>query len=430
MTLRKPAWPPSLKLTSQHLEAREEFLEDLLTHRVAQVSHGDHGLVEVVMDDESLAGGEVVITKLVVVFRNGALATHEGELRFALTSALGDIGTTVDLFVEWPSRSFDGSSVVDEIAATTARWRRVDETTPAGTMSTLAPALRLTAGSAGDHGERLLIGRFVRGANGVGFVDDVVPPLLALRAFAPLSSAAGRAAGAVSARVAELLAARANTPLEPTRFALSQAPALHLLSLLQRYFVRLEDMQARRLVHPREFYEVLVTLVGELSAVAEGRPEPMPAYDHDAPGGAMRELIERLEYLLARSARENVMAFPFKRIDDTTYRARLRPEAFIGRRPFLVASGLDEQTLRDKVPALAKIASGAAINQLLQSSVRGVNIAVEFDPPAELPTRRSFVCYRLDVRDRYWSDIRERLDMVVHLPIQSKTLELTLYAVE
>jgi type VI secretion system protein ImpJ len=189
-------------------------------------------------------------------------------------------------------------------------------------------------------------------------------------------------------------------------------------------------MQAREVVHPHELYAVLAKMVGALSSLTDVRPEPVPAYEHDDVGAVFDELAERLLLLIERTARERVMKFPLKRLDDTTHRATLRSEAFVGRRHYLVATGADEVTLRDRLPSLAKIATGAALNSLLQSSVRGVAIAVEFDPPAELPSRSSFVCYRLDVRDRYWADIRERLDLVVYVPVQAPTLELTLFALE
>jgi predicted component of type VI protein secretion system len=234
----------------------------------------------------------------------------------------------------------------------------------------------------------------------------------------------------VEQKIAGLLAARQSAPLDSARFSPSQGPALHLLSLLQQYRPLLRDMQARLRTHPRELYDALAALVGALDVHGEGRPAPVPLYNASDCGAVFKELTERLTGLLSRTAIDRALAFPFKRVDESTFRVALRPEAFAGRRPFLVASGADEQILRDRVPSLAKIASSAAMEPLLNSSVRGVSIAVEFDPPPELPTRRAFVCYRLDVRDRHWADIRERLDMVVHLPIKSPTLELTLYALE
>ena len=430
MTLRKPVWPPSLKLMPQHLEARDEYLEALVAHRLGAIAGFDHGLTSLQLDDAALADGQLTVSNLGAVFEDGELAHCEGPLTCSLAEALGEIGATADVFVLWANRSIDGPSVVDDVAETTARWRRAESTTANGEVASLEPYLRLAVGPVPRAHESVLLGRFERGGNGVRFVDAVVPPLLSIHAFPPLRFRLSNTIGLVEGRIAELVAARASIPLEPTRFTPPQAPPLHLLATLQRFLPRLKDMHSRRTAHPRELHQVLAELVGGLSVVSETRPEVVPAYDHAAPGPSLNELFERLGELLARTARDSVLSFPFKRLDDTTYRATLRPEAFVGRRPFLVASGADEQTLRDRVPSLVKIASGAALNQLLQSSVRGVGIAVEFDPPPELPTRRAFVCYRLDVRDRYWADIRERLDMVIHLPVQSKTIEFTLYAVE
>ncbi len=102
----------------------------------------------------------------------------------------------------------------------------------------------------------------------------------------------------------------------------------------------------------------------------------------------------------------------------------------MGKRPLLVLSGADEEFLRERVPSLLKMASPSAILPLLGSAIRGVAVAVEFEPPAVIPRRRGAVAYRLDVRDPLWLDIEDRMQIQLNLLGAPASLEAVLYGVE
>jgi type VI secretion system protein ImpJ len=419
-------WPPSLKLMPQHLELHDEYVERLMEARAKIGGRATYGWLSMSVDDAALAEGRLVLSNVAAVFPSGTLVRHEGALEADVGASLADASSSASVWLVLSKLAPDAPGIATDNIESVARYRRVTE----GAEAALVPFVRLVHAPPGDDEEALLVGQFERRTNGIDFSSSAMPALLAVSAFAPLVALLDKTIEGFERRIAELLASRDRTPLDVARFAPAQGPALQLLVTLQQHLPVLVDLRARRVAHPEELFEVLASVTGALSSVTDVRPEPVPAYEHENMGAVFADLVERTLLLTARTARERLMTFPLKRLDDTTYRAQLRAEAFVGRRHYLVATGADEQVLRERVPSLAKIATGAALNSLLQSSVRGVAIAVEFDPPAELPSRRSFVCYRLDVRDRYWADIRERLDLVVHLPIAAPTLELTLYAIE
>jgi predicted component of type VI protein secretion system len=101
-----------------------------------------------------------------------------------------------------------------------------------------------------------------------------------------------------------------------------------------------------------------------------------------------------------------------------------------GKVPLLVLRGADEVFLRERVPSLLKMASPAAIKPLLHSSLRGVAVAVEFEPPPVVPRQEGVVAYRIDVRDKLWLDIEDRQQIELQIAGAPASFEAYLYGVE
>jgi predicted component of type VI protein secretion system len=117
-------------------------------------------------------------------------------------------------------------------------------------------------------------------------------------------------------------------------------------------------------------------------------------------------------------------------VDESRFRLPFDRTQLAGTRPLLVLRGADEVFLREKVPALLKMASPTAIKPLLNSAVRGVAVAVEFEPPEVVPRQEGVVAYRIDTRDKLWQDIEDRQHVELQLVGAPKSLEAFLYSIE
>jgi predicted component of type VI protein secretion system len=116
-----------------------------------------------------------------------------------------------------------------------------------------------------------------------------------------------------------------------------------------------------------------------------------------------------------------------QRVDRATFSLRLDdPDAF-RRGVYLVASGVGEALLAGHLPAYAKMASPQALASLLNTATRGVAIALEFDPPAVLPSSAMHCSFRVDVRSQHWLDALQSQALVVHVPDAPPELNLALY---
>jgi type VI secretion system protein ImpJ len=427
----KPYWPRTLQLLPAHLQARDAYVEDRLALRTGHCVADAYGILAVTLDEAAGARGELVVQRLEAIVPSGLVVRVDPQapLRRSLPDVAAGASVVRDVFVAVPRPVLRGPNVTLEGG-------------PARSTRYLATAPRAATELAGLHAkpeilfqeelhegvEALRLGRVQSFGKSLRFVRDGLPTVLRVRASVALAEDLRRLGRAFEARRQELVRYRASHPLNLSSIIAADLPGLQLSVVLQRYLPVLADLEARRSTHPHELYEVLVAVHGALSAF--GTPEIPPAYDHDEPGGVFPWLFERIERLVAEAARDTTTILPFRRIDQATFRLSFERGHLAGKNLLLVLGGADEAFLRERVPSLLKMASPTAITPLLDSAVGGVAVAVEFEPPPVVPRTRGTVAYRIDVRDRLWLDIEDRMQIELNLVGAPPSLEAFLYGVE
>jgi type VI secretion system protein ImpJ len=286
----------------------------------------------------------------------------------------------------------------------------------------------LLEGESQDGFEVLRLGRVRCFGQSLRFDKGVLPTALRIAASAPLRGGLRDLVRACERRRDELVRKRAEFPLRLGAIVPGELPALQLSVILQRYLPGLADVVARRSAHPHALYRTLVAMHGALGTF--GGPEIAPAYEHADQGRAFPWLFERIVRLVNEAARDGTMVLPFQRVGEASFRLSFQRADLAGKRLMLVLRGGDEGFLRDRVPALLKMASPVGIQPLLHSALRGVAVAVEFEPPPAIPRREGLVAYRIDVRDWHWLDIEDRQQIELQLVGAPPSLEALLYGIE
>jgi type VI secretion system protein ImpJ len=428
----KPSWPRTLQLLPAHLYARDGHVEDLLTLRTGHRVPCVYGILDFAIDEAAAAKGEISVRRLEAILPSGLVVQVEPQapLRRAIpeSSAHASATASFDVFVGVPHAVLRGPNATSEVGpARSTRYASAATPDPMPWMRA-RPEI-LFEGEPTDGFEILRLGRAQCVAKSVRFVRDALPTALRLRASGVLDEGLRKLIQVFEARRRELVRYRADHPLHLASIVAEDLPGLQLSVILQRYLPLLSDLAARRTTHPHELYGTLAAAHGALLAFAAA-PEIAPAYDHDDQGKVFPWLFERITRLVDEAARGGSTVLPFKRINETTFRLAFERGALVGKRLLLVLTGGDEEFLRERVPSLLKMASPAAIVSLLDSAVRGVAVAVEFEPPPVVPRTRGSVAYRIDVRDPHWLDIEDRMAIQLHLVGAPTSLEAFLYAVE
>ncbi|HEY1698022.1 MAG TPA: type VI secretion system baseplate subunit TssK [Polyangiaceae bacterium] len=425
--MMKPYWPRMLQLQPAHLHARDAYVEELLTARTSRCVPHAYGILELEVDTAAGAEGDVVVRRLDAIFPSGAVArvAMPAPLRRKVAGA-GD--ASLDVFLGLPRALLRAPNVSLEGGPV----RSTRFVAPARKDSSDLPGMRanpeiLFEGESLEGFEVLRLGRVARFGKSVRFEPGALPTVLRVAASAGLREGLREVVQACERRREELVRYRADHPLKLGAVVPMELPALQLSVILQRYLPLLSDCAARRSAHPHALYGTLVAMHGALSAF--GSPEIAPPYEHDDQG-RVPWLFERIARLAHEAARDATTVLPFQRTGETTFRLAFKRGDLAGKRPMLVLRGADEAFLRDRVPSLLKMASPAAIKSILHSALRGAAVAVEFDPPPVIPRQEDVVAYRIDLRDRHWLDIEDRMEVQLQMAGAPPTLEAFLYGVE
>jgi type VI secretion system protein ImpJ len=434
-TLEKPAVQRRGVLLSQHFELRDRYLETLGDDWLAALSPFGWGFAELDVDVAALAEGIFRVRSLTARFPSGEIAVlRPGEvpLQIALPpEALAD--RPLDVFLgladfagDGPNVSGDGEHEGHGGHESATRYRSIPAE-PEGRGPVLAPKLRLYLERLDElPADRMRLARVRTTRIGIEVDSDVLPPMLWPLEGTSLPGALAAVARALTSRQAQLLAQRQERPHEPTTFTAEQTPALLALSALQQALAALSNPVSRRGTHPRESHRILAELLGSVEAL-EATIAPLPAYVHESPGPGFRVLVDRLLAAIPVLARAPHEILAFTRRDAHAFELTGVEPALLRRRVHLVLIGGERGSLEQNVPAYAKLASDAWMGRIVQTAVRGIELAPDFDPPASLPSSAHSACFRLNTRSEYWADVLERGAMVFFLPNAPADLRVALY---
>jgi type VI secretion system protein ImpJ len=425
-------WPRTMHLLPAHLQTRDGYVEDLLSRRTDARVPDAYGASDLAFDEAAGARGEVVVQRLEAILPSGLVvrADPKAPLRRTVTLAPGAPGVSREVYIAVPRVVLRGPNVtLDASLSRSTRYQTVQSGAPGELTSIEAkPEIRFD-GELHEGLEAIRIGRIECLGQGLRFDREAIPTALRVRASIALEQRLRTLIELLETRRRELVRYRADHPFSLRAAVGEDLPALQLSVVLQRHLPLLAELLARRSAHPHELYDTLASLHGSL-LVFGASAEVAPAYDHERPGAVFPWLFARIGELAEVAARNQTTILPFRRVDATTFRLSFERGDLVGKRPLLVLTGGDDEFLREKVPGLLKMASPTAIAPLLNSAVRGVAVAVEFEPPPIVPRRKGAVAYRIDVRDALWLDIEDRRQIQLNLVGAPPALEAFLYGVE
>lgn len=421
---RKPIWPESGGIPPQHRQFPDAYAEDLTAFTLNAVVPYSWGVSRIDLDESALARGVLRVVTLEGRFASGLPAVLWPQETLERKLTLGSGASYINVSLGVPRASDDSPNVGDHVDGGAVRYRRV----AVDGASALRPNLRILFGDEGAVSyERLPIARVLLSTGRAELDPWCVPPLVRMYPGSPVAGAVREVAASLALRQADLLSTLAARPLDMGAFSPARAPQLLLLSATNQALAVLDHADPWAHLSPQALHETLTELLGSLESL-RGRSEgPVPSYVHPDPGPGFRTIVERLLAVIPSVARDPHLAFPLERRDAWTFALTLREPELFRRRAYIVASGADERVLSAHLPAHAKIASAAWLPNLVQSAMRGVPIATEFDPPPSLPSSANHCCFKIDTRSELWADVIQQGSLMVHVPEAPNGLSLTAY---
>ena len=260
-----------------------------------------------------------------------------------------------------------------------------------------------------------------------------IPPCMTLQGSPTLRELCRDLANQVEARRRELV-----TKIPRTGFSIEALRGIQFVDLmklrsLNRFTARLPALVAAPATSPFRMYLELRELIGELAALKPAEdPFAIPAYDHDNPSIAFKEIAERLRSLLPPETTQTVLKVDFAR-HDRVMLAALTDEHLARPNEYFLAI----QTKQDP-GAVAKLVEDHDLfkfmaKSLVKAAIWGVTLTEERNPPLQLPKPTGLNYFRVNRSDnasstRMWEMIRREKAVALRWPdIDNSDFGISLY---
>jgi type VI secretion system protein ImpJ len=437
----KVVWTEGLFLQPQHLQQQERYFERLIRHSTAGLRPFSWGLTQFEVDSDLLTLGKFAVRRLAGVLPDGTPFSIPDDVDHPTPFDIPEATRNAVISIVLPARQ-PGSveTAPPELVETIARFATAElETidTNAGYQgSAVVPIgkLRLRYALEGTWSGHVTIGLAriieVRSDRSVLLDDNYIPPVLSSGASTVLASFLTRVHGLLHNR-AEALAGRMSETGVRGAAEISDYLLLQLCNRFEPLFAHLEAIM--RNLHPETFYQVAVSLAGELATFVAGgrRPPAFPAYKHEDLQATFAPVMAALrEYL---SMELPGMAVPIAlqirkfgiRVGPIADRALVTDATWV----LAVKAQIPGDTLRRTFPNLVKIGPVEQIRELITVALPGIPVRALPVAPRQLPYYSGTTYFELDRSGPYWAALARSAGIAIHVTEPPPGLEIECWAI-
>jgi type VI secretion system protein ImpJ len=445
---RKPVWTEGLFMTPQHLQQTDQYHEALLHSRMNSTLSYPWGLVGVQFDERALAAGQLKLLKCHGFFPDGTpfFVGDRGEDQIEARPLEGVFPAALDaldVFIAiphvretHPNIALDPSKATPAIRYVAASSSVSDLNTGRSDTSVVWARynLRLLFGTEPrDAYQTVRIAQLQRDRTGaIVLKKNFIPSYLHIGASEHIMQGLRRILSAMVGKQKSLAEGRRLRTAASVDFQASDTAKFWMLHSLNSYIPIVSHMVDHGNAHPEDCYIAIASLIGEMSTFSpDGDPTTIPKFNYLDLGDVMEPLFDRALTLISGVLAENYTIVPLEKREDGMYLGKFEdPKLPRTHELFLEAKGIDEGTLRERLPRLLKIGSWTQIGYILNAAMPGVRVAVEYRPPGAIPIKPGIVYLRVDQAGDYWNDILGSGTIAIYQPIDPQKVDLRLIAVQ
>ena len=212
--------------------------------------------------------------------------------------------------------------------------------------------------------------------------DNYVPPVLHIAAAPFLSSGLQRVLAAITARQRQLVSERKQRQTGSVDFHATDARRFWLLHTLNGVIPHLTHLLDVTRVHPEEAYLLLASLIGQLSTSApDADPMSVPKFNYSTSATPSRS-CSRASCRSFREASSNTTSRCCSSIAPMACSSGSFPNPKLVANEFFFAvkASLAEALIRERVPAVMKMAGWNHIYEVVKQARHGVRVDIEWNP--------------------------------------------------
>lgn len=440
--LQPVLWSKGTLLSPQHMQTQDRFLEDLLRFRVEALAYCAWGFNQLRIDHDALAAGSFGLTAAEGIFPDGLLFDMPESDPVPPPRPLAESFTpeieALDVFLAVPNYRIKGLNITPPGSTATTRFvaevamvRDEARASVEKPVQVAQKAMRfLFEGESRQGYSCLRVARVRRGPAGDFQLDRlVIPPLLDFRASDRLLGIARGLVESLSARSAELSAARRHKNQSLADFTSADIASFWLLYTINSHLPGFRHLYEVKGGHPEQLFAEMLALAGALTTFSQSmHPRDMPAYDHSDPAPCFADLDEKLRTLLDTVVPKSYVSLPMKQVQTSVYAAALADERYFHNTRMYLAlrADMDHGELISRAPSLVKVASSNQIEMLIRQAVSGISMTHVARPPASLPVKLHYEYFQLQQSGSYWDAIVRSRNIAAWVPGDLPSAELEL----
>ncbi len=206
-----------------------------------------------------------------------------------------------------------------------------------------------------------------------------------------------------------------------------------MLQLVNRYQPVFAHLATLPVLHPEDFFRLLLELAGEVSTFTSStkRPQQFPTYRHEDLQATFDPVIKAIRDSLSMVIEQTAIPIPLKERRYGIHVGALSDPTLLDQASFVLAVNASTpiEDLRRLFPAQVKIGSVENIRDLVNSALPGITVRPLPVAPRQIPFHAGYVYFELDPASEYWTGLKNSGGFALHVGGDFPGLKMEFWAI-
>ncbi|MEL1265705.1 type VI secretion system baseplate subunit TssK [Pseudoxanthomonas putridarboris] len=438
----KVVWSEGLFLRPQHMQQQERYLERFVELRAGGLRAHAWGFEQLELERDLLAIGKLGIKRARGVFPDGTpFCIPDDDPPPPPLDVDADCRDQI-VYLTLPLRSSSqpDSAWPDAQAERLFRFRvrETEARDASGSMEGSVPLevggmdSRLSTESQPREGlVQIPLARIVecRADRRVVLDDAFIPSVLRSQAAPWLANLLSELLGLLHQR-GEALAGRVTAT---DRGGAAEIADFLMLQAINRYQPVVAHLAESALLHPEDFYRLLLAMAGELATFAAPgkRAQAFPPYRHERLRESFEPVVASLRASLSAVMEQTAVAIALQQRKYGVWVGVVADAALLDDAMFVLAAKADmkSEDVRRQLPAQSKIGPVEKIRDLVNLQLPGIGVSPMAVAPRQIPYHAGYLYFELDRHASLWKTLKTSGGVALHFGSGFAGLDLQLWAI-
>ncbi|RMQ43323.1 Type VI secretion protein, family [Pseudomonas cichorii] len=441
MNEHKVIWREGMLLRPQHFQHNDRYYDQQMKLRTRLAGAYLWGFMELVIDPQFLASGQIVIARASGVLADGSLfdlRDRDKPLALDIPPNITDMPVYLALpLVTGNYIEARGPEQPDVIARYTSYTRRIADSNAgedsAAEILCARPEFRLFVGEQQSDQTHVKLKvchvLSVSSDQAITLAPDFTATFINVRGSAYLASCLKEVVGLLGYR-GDAIAQRIRASGKVGGAEVGDFMMLQLINrteLVLKHYLNIED------VHPEELYRVLLSMLGELATFGSDsrRPRLNSAYRHSDQCATFKALMAEIRQVLSMVLEQHATELE---LQARQYGVLVSPrvdQQLLGSASFVLAASAhcDSEELRHRLPSHLKVGSVESIRELVNLHLPGIRLRPLPVAPRQIPFHSSKTYFILELTDQEQARVDACGGFAFHVSGEFDGLELKFWAI-